>query len=66
MMTVIKAIRARRQAQMVIRGAQRCLTFWQSQGEPEMVAQARARLDRVIAGTANEPDILGALDWLDE
>lgn len=49
----------------VVVGAQICVTFWQEQGDECMVADAQARLDRVINGTANDVDIEGALDWLD-
>lgn len=49
----------------VVVGAQICVTFWQEHGDECMVADAQARLDRVINGTANDVDIEGALDWLD-
>lgn len=42
-----------------------CVAYWQEQGDEYMVADAQARLDRVINGTANDVDIDGALDWLD-
>ena len=49
----------------VVVGAQICVAYWQEQGDECMVADAQARLDRVINGTANDVDIEGALDWLD-
>lgn len=49
----------------VVVGAQICVAYWQEQDDEYMVADARARLDRVINGTANDVDIEGALDWLD-
>ena len=49
----------------VVVGAQICVAYWQEQGDEYMVADAQARLDRVINGTANDVDIDGALDWLD-
>ena len=49
----------------VVTGAQMCVAYWQEQGKEYMVADAQARLDRVINGTANDVDIEGALDWLD-
>lgn len=52
-------------AQAVVQGAQVCVEYWVAQGEASMVAEAEARLSRVLSGTANEVDIEGALDWLD-
>lgn len=52
-------------AQVVAEGAQACVAYWQAQGDADMVADAQARLARVLAGTASEVDIEGALDWLD-
>lgn len=49
----------------VVTGAQMCVAYWQEQCDEYMVADAQARLDRVINGTANDVDIEGALDWLD-
>ena len=49
----------------VVVGAQICVAYWQEQGDECMVADAQARLDRVVNGTANDVDIEGALDWLD-
>ena len=49
----------------VVVGAQICVAYWQEQGDEYMVADAQARLDRVVNGTANDVDIEGALDWLD-
>ena len=49
----------------VVVGARICVIYWQEQGDEGMVADAQARLDRVINGTANDVDIEGALDWLD-
>ena len=49
----------------VVVGAQICVAYWQEQGDEYMVADAQARLDRVVNGTANDVDIDGALDWLD-
>lgn len=47
-------------------GAQACVAHWQAQGEAELLADAEARLARVLAGEADEVDIEGALDWLEE
>lgn len=49
----------------VAQGAQACVAFWEAQGEEAMVQDAKARLARVLEGTASEVDIEGALDWLD-
>ena len=49
----------------VVVGAQMCVAYWQEQGDEYMIADAQARLDRVINGIANDVDIEGALDWLD-
>ena len=49
----------------VVVGAQICVAYWQEQDDEYMVADAQARLDRVVNGTANDVDIEGALDWLD-
>jgi hypothetical protein len=48
-----------------IEGAQRCVDHWANEGEDELLAEAKARLERVLHGTANRVDIEGALDWLD-
>ena len=49
----------------VVVGAKMCVAYWQEQGDEYMLADAQARLDRVINGTASDVDIDGALDWLD-
>ena len=60
-----QAVVAAGMAGAVVAGAQQCIAYWQAQGEAGMVAEAEARLSRVLAGMASEPDIEGALDWLD-
>ena len=48
----------------VVEGARTAVAYWTAQEEEYMVAEAQARLNRVLEGTANEVDIQGALDWV--
>ena len=48
-----------------LEGARICEAHWQAEGDAELLADAQARTQRILAGTACEEDILGALDWLD-
>ena len=56
---------AQAQMDMVLDGARICEAHWEAEGDMELLADAQARTQRLLDGTATEEDILGALDWLD-